>query len=153
MTSMLRREPHRSFGEQATIWIASLVSVCVALAAVAFPLTLLWPYDPLPSLSLTADATVRAGADLDVQLTYCKTTDWVPREVRWSLVNDVTVSLDGPKAALPVGCEDNRRVALPLSDHIAPGRYRVQIVVIYQPWPWREVRYIRETPTPVAILP
>ena len=115
-------------------------------AAVLMVISLWWPYDPLPRLELAVEASVQAGTELPVTLDYCKArSGFVPREVRWTLVNDVMIAIDGPQAALPVGCDPARRIDLPLSDHVAPGRYRLQVDVIYQPWPWREFVYTRRS--------
>ena len=136
-----------------TLWdrvlMASATTSVTAIlgAAVLIWVSLWWPYVPLTRLELSVTSPARVGGELQVQMDYCKTDSrWVPREVRWTLVNDVIVSIDGPRAALPAGCDGARPMAIQLSDHIAPGRYRLQADVIYQPWPWREIVYTRRSP-------
>ena len=142
MTAAYRRTwLDRMLAVTATIGAAGILG-----AAVLLTVSLFWPYAPLARMEITVEGPVRAGSEIPVLLDYCKTSQrWVPREVRWTLVNVVLISIDGPKAALPVGCEPARPVAIPLSDHVAPGRYRLQADIIYSPWPWRDIIYTRRS--------
>jgi hypothetical protein len=146
MTAQWGRAPHRTVGEQVFVWLGSLASTLVMVVTLAGIAATAWPYQPLTHFKISVPTGAAVGDELGVFLDYCKTSDWwVPREIRWHLVNDVTVGLDGPKAALPAGCDPHRYVALYLSPHVAPGRYRLQVDVIYQPLPWREIPYSRQS--------
>lgn len=150
--AMLRREAHRTWTEQMAVWMASVSALTLGVVALIGVWGLVWPFDPVTHLTLTVDGPAHVGREAIVLLDYCKVSDLVPHEVRWSLVNEIMISIDGPRTALPVGCESARPVTLALSPHIAPGRYRLQLVVMYEPVPWRTIAYVRTSP-PFEIQP
>lgn len=111
-----------------------------------FVVTVAWPFNPVTRVRIDVENTpVTAGEPIIALVDYCKTRDWTPREVRWSLVNDVTVILTPTPVSLPVGCHV-KRLLIPTSRHIAPGHYQLQEELIYQPWPWRQFVYVRRSP-------
>jgi hypothetical protein len=75
----------------------------------------------------------------------------VPSAIRWSLVNSITIVLPQTTASLPVGCHV-RYLRVPTSHHVASGIYQLQEEVIYEPWPWRDFVYVKQSP-PFVFLP
>jgi hypothetical protein len=108
--------------------------------------TLAWPYDPVPKLEIAVVGPTHAGGALRVHVDYCKATGYTPIEVRWALIDGVTIILPPTMVTLPVGCRVTTFI-LPSSPHMTPGRYQLRVNGLYQTWPWRTV--IEEAISPV----
>ena len=121
-----------SLSTLALVWVAAFVA-----------LTLLWQTPTLTKMVLTP-GEARAGGPLRVRMEYCKPRDRVPVAVRWSLQNEVSIVLPDVFFALPRGCS-TKTVEVPLSAHVIPGRYKLQVEVVYQPWPWLTETIVRES--------
>ena len=130
----------------------NLALVLMACALIGLLVTVAYPWDPITKLNLRVLGAPTVGEDLTVELDYCKTRAWVPASVRWALVNDVAVSFPSATTfSMPVGCHVHR-LLVPAPRHVAPGIYMLQEEVLYQPWPWREFTYVRQSP-PFVLLP
>ena len=147
----LTKPNHRTWAEQAAVWGFSGAILASWVVIVAFVVTAWYPWNPVTKLSISIVGQPRVGDDIRVRIDYCKTREWTPREVRWSLQDDIVIVLERTTMSLPVGC---RVVTLtvPGSEKLVPGGYQLQEEVIYQPWPWREFLYVRRTP-PFHLLP
>lgn len=136
----------RSRWDQTAMALASISTVLISFVIIGATFTLWWPYTPLTRVEIAVEHDVRSGTELPVLIDYCKSSNkWVPSEIRWTLINDVMISIDGPKAALPEGCDPTREVKIQLSDHVPAGKYRLQMDAIYHAWPWREIVYSRRS--------
>jgi hypothetical protein len=118
----------------------SLLCLCIlGLSATAW-----WPYEYVTRLELKVVGQPRPGGVLSVEVDYCKPNEAAPTVERWTLINEVTISLDAGTASLPAGCHVTRRVfALP--SRVPSGHYRVQVEGLYEPWPWRRVPYLQRS--------
>jgi len=135
--------PEADTSHRRMMWIAfaTLLSMWVVMFAAAT--TMWYPWNPLTKLELAVLGTPRVGKILEVELNYCKQRDWASHEIRWSLVNDVTIVLPRESAFnLPLGC-NSKNIILMLPQHIMPTDYKLQLEVIYEPWPWTELVYTR----------
>lgn len=121
----------------------TLGTVWVMLAVLA--VTIWYPWNPITTVNVRVVGTPVVGQAMTVEVNYCKVRDWVPAEVRFSLLNEVTVMLPNSPASLPVGCHVTN-VVVPLPRHIVPTKYRLQLETIYRPWPWVEIPYVRQSP-------
>jgi hypothetical protein len=118
----------------------------LALMVGTFFVTTFWPWNPITRLNITVVGSPMAGRSLTVNIDYCKARAWAPAEVRWMLVNDVSIVLPVQTASMPPGCHI-KPLLLPLPRHILPGEYRLQEELIYEPWPWKQYVYVVQSPT------
>jgi len=135
---------HRTTAETVTVWLASIATALIAMSIVLLSATIWWPYEYLTRLEIDVVNTPHAGGDLEVRIDYCKPEEATPRSVRWTLINDVTIVLDHSAASLPAGCHVTS-MRFPLAPQVPPGRYRLQLEGIYEPWPWRRVAYLQRS--------
>lgn len=126
--------------------IANLALTALTVLASVFVVTIVYPWDPIAKVEIAVVGQPIAGKDLIVSIDYCKSRAWTPTLVRWSLMNDVTVVLPTTTASLPTGCHV-KRLAVPIPLHVAPGEYRLQEELTYQPWPWKYYTYVRQSQT------
>lgn len=132
-----------SYTRMVRMALLTLLSVWIVIAAMA--VTIWYPWAPITSLSVRVVGRPVIGASMTVAVDYCKARDWVPAEVRFSLLNEVTVLLPLTAAAsLPTGCHITN-IIVPLPRHIVPTKYRLQLETIYRPWPWKELAYVRQS--------
>jgi hypothetical protein len=142
---------HRSTLDHVLVSLMSVAVGVITLSMVALLATAWWPRGPLTQLEIRVVAPPRAQGDLLVEVTYCKAWDLAPAEVRWALIDGVTIMLPPYTVTLDPGCH-TRVVSLPLARAIAPGVYQLQVTGIYELWPWRHEVYIRTSP-PFRLLP
>ncbi len=143
---MLARAPHRSWPEQAGVWLSSVAVIIIIGAVVTALATAFAPITQIAKLNIRVIGSPVAGEGLVVELDYCKVYQWTPADVRWSLVNEVTVVLHSTRMSMPVGCHV-KRLAVALPAHVAPGQYVLQEELFYRPWPWRELTYVAQSPS------
>ncbi len=136
---------HRSLFDHALVTMMSLAVGLITLSMVALLTTAWWPRGPLTQLEIRVTGTPRAQSDLLVEVSYCKVWNLSPSEVRWALLDGVTIMLPPYTVTLDSGCHV-RVVSLPLSRVIAPGIYQLQVTGIYEVWPWRNEVYVRRSP-------
>ena len=138
--------PTRPRGDHLAVVLSSLGLAFIGAAILLLIATAWYPPAPLTRLSISVVGTPRATGDLLVLVDYCKRSDVPPAEVRWALVDGVTVMLPPCTVTLPLGCHQTT-VSLPLSRVVPPGVYQLQVTGIYRMWPWRDVVYTRRTPS------
>ena len=131
----------RPMRETVSVWLASVATTFVAVGILLLSATIWWPYAFVTRLEIAAVNTPRAGGDLVVRVDYCKPEEAAPRNVRWTLINDVTIVLDHATTSLPAGCRVTTMV-FGLSPQVPAGRYRIQVESLYEPWPWRRLSYL-----------
>jgi hypothetical protein len=141
----------RSLFEVVAVWMASVSTAVISIGIVGLTLTFWWPYEPVTSLEIAVLGTAHPGGTLTVRVDYCKPDEAAPTDVRWTLINDVTILLEDGTASLPAGCHVTSRIFV-LSAQVPPGRYRLQVEGLYQPWPWRRVEYLRRS-APFEVAP
>lgn len=139
-------------GERFRTAVANITLSLFLMLVIVFLCTLYYPWNPITKLEIAIVGEPHAGGILAVDVSYCKTRSWTPREVRWALLNDISIILPLTSFTLPVGCS-SRRVLLPIPVHVAPGDYKLQTEVIYEPWPWRTFVYVAETPAAFQVAP
>jgi hypothetical protein len=132
----------RGYQRMVTLATATLMSVWVVMAILA--VTIWYPWNPVTKLRIRVVGEPVVGRSMTVEVDYCKAREWVPDEVRFSLLNEVTISIPFSAISLPTGCHVTN-VVVPLPQHIVPTRYRVQLETIYRPWPWVEIPIIRQS--------
>lgn len=136
----------RTRGDHLAVVLSSSGLVFVGLAMLVLVATAWYPPAPIARLSISVVGTPQATGNLLVLVDYCKRSDVPPAEVRWALVDGVTVMLPPYVVTLPSGCHQTT-VSLPLSRVVPPGIYQLQVTGIYRVWPWREVVITRRTPS------
>lgn len=132
----------------------SLTSVAVGLIAlgmIGLLATAWFPAGPLTRLTIRVVNEPRVNGEIHIEVDYCKVRDTAPAEVRWALIDGVSVMLPPYVVTLPQGCHVIV-TSLPLARNIAPGVYQLQVTGIYHLWPWREEVYLRRSP-PFRLLP
>jgi len=131
--------PHLpSRGDRVAVLLSSLGLLLIGAALVLIISTTWYPQPPLSRLAVRVVNAPTVNGDVYVEVDYCKRYALPPAEVRWALVDGVTVMLPPYTVSLPVGCHV-LTVALPLNRSVAPGVYQLQVTGIYRPWPWREI--------------
>jgi hypothetical protein len=136
---------HRSVIETVMVWMASVATTLIAVGIVLLSATIWWPYEYVTKLEIAVQGPAHPGRPMTVHVDYCKPAEAAPVSVRWTLINDVTIVLDDGTASLPAGCHLTDRIFL-LSPLVPPGRYRLQVEGVYEPWPWRRVPYLQRSP-------
>ena len=125
-------------------WLVPLTTACVLALTLFVGMTFVWTSPTLEHLYISTEKQVYAGIDLRVFVDYCKTRNIVPHEGRWSLQNEVSILLPDGVFALPIGCS-TKQIAVPLPPHVIPGRYRLQVELVYRPWPWVDETVVRQS--------
>jgi len=125
--------------------MAVLTLSLVAAVVLGFAVTVTYPWNPITKVEITVVGQSHVGGTLIVEVDYCKTRDWAPESVRWSLTNAVTVVLPMATTSLPPGCHV-KRLIIQIPEHVAPGMYQLQEELRYEPWPWKSYTYIRQSP-------
>ena len=125
--------------------VASLTLISMWAAMIVFAATAWYPWNPITTVNVRVTGQPQVGRPMYIVVDYCKARDWAPQEVRFSLVNEVTVVLPPSTLSLPTGCHTTS-IRVPLPKHIVPTAYRFQLETIYQPWPWRTIQYVRQSP-------
>lgn len=126
--------------ERAGSWLANLTLTAVFGLVLLAGWTFFYPFEPVTKLSITVVNNPVAGGFLTVRVDYCKQQAWVPSDMQWNLLNDVSVGIPAVVFSFPVGCQV-RNLHLPLPAHIAPGTYRLHESLVYTPWPWKTFTY------------
>lgn len=124
--------------------IANVTLSMLGLFALVFFITMLYPWEPITRLEIQVVGESRVNAGLVVAVDYCKARAWPPDEVRWALVNDITVVLPTTLMSMPVGCHV-KQLGIPMPIHAIPGTYQLQEELIYRPWPWKTYTYVRRS--------
>ena len=111
----------------------------LALSVVLLAFYWLWPF---PVLTIRKDVTVdqkvyRAGDYLEYTFSYCKRDD-LEAETHFSFVDSVVYSTPGmTMRSLPPGCHvATEGIYVP---NLPSGRYKLEMVRMYQPTPLRRV--------------
>lgn len=123
----------------AVLALASLLLLYVALSAGRTESRVLRFTTPL-----TVERTF--NGNLRLHYGYCK-TEAIPARVIYTLVNSHVVVLPPELTNLPDGCKEaTQDVVLPAS--VRPGRYHLDVLVIYDLYPWKQdVTQIRSANT------
>ena len=133
--------PSRVFSAvfQGTAVLAAALSLVVV--SLAFAWLLPSPILQMGSLVVTSEH-LHAGQWLDYKYHYCKDKD-IAAETHYSFVDEIVYSTPGMMVTrLDVGCHDAYEgLSVP---NIPPGRYRLEMMRVYQPTPLRrlEVRAV-----------
>lgn len=125
--------------------VANFTLSLLTVVMLGFIATAIYPWNPVTRLDISLIGAQSARSALDVRIDYCKAREWTPVDVRWALVNDITIVLPTTLMSMPVGCHV-KQVSVPMPIHAIPGRYQLQQEVIYRPWPWKTITYLRRTP-------
>jgi hypothetical protein len=136
---------HRSVTDRALMSLVSVAVGLIFLVVVGLMATAWYPAGPLTRLAIRVVNEPHVNGEIHIEVDYCKSRDTAPAEVRWSLLDGVSVMLPPYVVTLAEGCQV-RVVSLPLSRNVAPGVYQLQVTGIYHLWPWREEVYIRRSP-------
>jgi len=118
--------------------MANIAIIVIGVGGLSAVGTLVWPYHPVPRLEIAVVGPTHAGDALRVHVDYCKTAGYNPYEVRWALLDGVTIMLPPTLVTLPPGC-DQLTILLPSSPHMVPGSYKLRVQGFYAVWPWRTV--------------
>ena len=124
--------------------IANVTLSMLGLFALVFFVTMIYPWDPITKLEIRVVGESRVDTGIVVSVDYCKVRNWTPAEVRWALVNDITIVLPTTLMSMPVGCHV-KQLAIPMPIHAMPGTYQLQEELIYKPWPWKAYQYVRRS--------
>ena len=125
-------------------WLVPLTTACVLGLTLFVAMTFVWTTPTLEHLIISTEKAVPPTADLLVSVDYCKTRNIVPHKGRWSLQNEISILLPDAVFALPIGCS-TKQIAVPLPPHVIPGRYRLQVELVYRPWPWVDETVVRQS--------
>jgi len=142
---------HRSLTDRALMSLMSVAVGLIALGLIGLLATAWFPSGPLTRLAIRVVNEPHVNGDLHIEVDYCKSRATAPAEVRWALIDGVSVMLPPYVVTLTEGCQV-RVVSLPLARNVAPGVYQLQVTGIYRLWPWREEVYSRRSP-PFRLLP
>ena len=142
---------HRSTADRVLMCLMSVAVGVIAASMIGLLATAWFPSGPLTRLTIRVVNEPRVNGEVHIAVDYCKSRDTAPAEVRWSLLDGVSIMLPPYVVTLPQGCHV-LTVSLPLARNIAPGVYQLQVTGIYHLWPWREEVYIRRSP-PFRLLP
>ncbi len=137
--------PEPTTGDRISRVIATITLALLSAIVLAFIVTIVYPWNPITSVEIRVVGTPRVGAYLTVELTYCKARAWAPSDVRWSLVNEVSIVLPATLMSFPPGCHV-KRLGVAIPRHVMPGNYRLKEELHYDPWPWKSYVYERESP-------
>jgi hypothetical protein len=144
MTSNLKRD--NSFTDHISKILADTTLTLALILVIMVMVTVWYPWNPITKLRIKVLGVPVPGTTITVEVDYCKAREWVPAELRWSLLNDVVVILPASTASLPTGCHVVR-ILLPLPMHVVPGEYQLQEELTYRPWPWTAYEYLAQSPT------
>lgn len=137
--------PVRTTGDRVSRAIAVIALTLLSAVVVAFIVTIIYPWNPITSVEIRVVGSPHVGAYLTVEVTYCKARSWTPSDVRWSLINEVSIVLPDTPMSFPPGCHV-KRIAVAVPRHVMPGDYKLKEELHYEPWPWKSYVYERESP-------
>lgn len=118
----------------------ALIGLCVAyLIVITFTAR-----SPLSKLEIAVREPVVVGEWLLVDMDYCKTANEIAHEIRWNLIDGVTILLTPTIGSLPVGCRTTTIALEPVKQMVA-GRYKLQVMLVYNPLPWRTIYHAADS--------
>ena len=141
-----RRTSHRRVSEQILIWLSSLGIVMICAGITSFMWTVVFPYEIFSQMQLVVEPGATVGGSLHVRVTYCKDINLPPKRVIVTLQNDITIVLPSDEVRLPAGCHTTLLLQ-PLKPEIPAGTYRLDLTMVYEPWPWRTLVYGYQSPS------
>lgn len=142
MTPVLIDGPTR--GDRLALRLAGMGLALIGLALAAVIATAWYPLPPLSRLAIRVVNAPVVNGELHIQVDYCKRYNVPPAEVRWALLDGVSIILPPYVMTLPEGCHV-MTVSMPLNRSVAPGVYQLQVTGIYRLWPWRDVVYVERS--------
>jgi hypothetical protein len=141
---------YRSTLDRGMAW-ATIVGVAIICCTFLFGVTtLFWPFDVFESMAVKVEGPVVAGQTYRMEMTYCKIKSVTPKRIIVTLQNDITIVLYNRSHPLPIGCHTTHVEGV-MPPHVPAGTYIMEILSVYQPFPWRQFSYQWHTP-PFKVL-
>lgn len=134
-----RRTSHRTASEQVLVWLSSLGVALMCATFTWFLFTAIVPYNVISKIEITVEDT-RAGDYLTLQMAYCKDQAVSPKRVIITMQNAITIVVPSQNVRIPAGCRI-AGVREKLSPEIPAGAYTLEMLLVYEPYPWRTITH------------
>lgn len=140
-----RRGYERSKWDYATTQVTNVAVLLIVAMMLFVTGTIAWPYEAFEKMSIKVTNTPVAGGQYTVRMDYCKHRELTPKRVIVTLQDSITIVLYSQQHPLKIGCH-----VVDITDtmpaKVPAGVYSLEMLVVYEPWPWRTFTQTYHTP-------